>query len=88
MSTSSEARVELSNPSTPCPQTLGPFPDPRIGARMRQGSLEMLSMADVFAQYVHPGQPALTYEAFLAALLWLSDRLRPPTIAFLSESVR
>jgi len=55
---------------------------------MRQGSLEMLSMADVFAQYVHPGQPALTYEAFLAALLWLSDRLRPPTIAFLSESVR
>lgn len=71
--------------------------DPRVGARMRQGTMAMLPISEVqecFDTYgrsdLDPAQtyPALTYESFTAAVIWLSERLRPETIGYLSEALR
>lgn len=60
---------------------------------MRQGGLAMLPVAEVQECFDtlssgRPAPPSLTFEAFLAALIWLADRLRPHTVPFLSEGLR
>jgi hypothetical protein len=70
--------------------------DPRIGARQRSSGQAMLSLSEiqeVFDKFGRKNEdahsyPTLTFDAFVAAVVWVALWLKPTATPFLSEALR
>lgn len=68
--------------------------DPRIGSRMRSNGQGMLPISeaqeafDLFAMNETGEFATLMYEGFVAALVWVSSKVKPHNVHFLSEAFR
>eukprot|EP00892_Ulva_mutabilis_P008086 jgi/Ulvmu1/564/UM001_0572.1 len=68
--------------------------DPRIGSRMRANGQGMLPISeaqeafDLFASNETGEYATLMFEGFVAALVWVSSKVKPHNVQFLSEAFR
>lgn len=68
--------------------------DPRIGSRMRANGQGMLPISeaqeafDQFAAHEAGDSATLLFEGFVAALVWVSSKVKPHNVQFLSEAFR